>query len=88
MAKSKKSSGRRPTPKGSPYPAPALPAQFLEKAAQGWLQSSGPQVPATPPTRRPAEDRLTQAWGEVLLEYRREIAEIRSRLERLENRGA
>jgi len=87
MAKSKKNSRREPSRKASPGPAPTLPPQFLEKAAQGWLNSSGTRSPDSSPNLPSTGDRLTAALREALLEHRREIEEIRTRLERLETRG-
>jgi len=86
MAKAKKKSARRSTPKVPPFPAASLAPQILEEAAQGWLQSSGAPA-ATTRTARPASDhRLAEALRETLQQIREEIAELRSRLEQLESR--
>ena len=86
MARAKKKNLRRPAPKASALPVPTLAPRILEEAAQGWLQSSG----STPRSPRPdpnlADHRLTVALTETLQELRAEIAELRSRLDRLETR--
>ena len=87
MAKSKKKSVRRPAPKAPAFPASSLAPQILEEAARGWLQSSG-AAPTPPhrPARSAADLRLAEALTETLQQLRGEIAELRSRLDRLENR--
>jgi hypothetical protein len=86
MAKSKKKNLRRPAPKVSAFPASTLAPQILEKAAQGWLQSSGSAPQSPRPGPNPADHRLTEALTQTLQELRSEIAELRARFERLENR--
>lgn len=86
MAKSKKKSVRRPTPKAPAFPVPSLAPQILEEAAQGWLQSSGAPAAGNRPARSASENRLAEALTETLQHFRGEIAELRSRLDRLENR--
>lgn len=87
MAKTKKKSARRPAPKAPAFPASSLAPQILEEAAQGWLQSSGAAPTLTQRSARPAADlRLAEALTETLQQLRGEIAELRSRLDRLENR--
>ncbi len=85
MAKSKKKSARRPSPKAPAFPVSSLAPQILEEAAQGWLQSSG--APAANRPARPASDhRLTEALTDTLRQLREEIADLRARLDRLEAR--
>jgi len=86
MAKSKKKNLRRPAPKAPAFPASSLAPQVLEQAAQGWLQSSGTPAPAHRPTRTVADHRLAEALTETLQQLRAEIADLRSRLDRLESR--
>lgn len=86
MAKTKKKDGRRPAPKASAYPASSLAPQVLEQAAQGWLQSTGAASPAARPARTASDHRLAEALAGTLQELRAEIAELRSRLDRLESR--
>jgi len=86
MAKPKKKPHRQPSPKGSTLPAPTLAPQVLEQAAQGWLQSSGAAAASPRPATRAGDHRLTTALTETLGELRSEIAELRSRIDRLENR--
>lgn len=86
MAKTKKKSIRRPAPKAPAFPASSLAPQVLEQAAQGWLQSSGTPAPVHRPPRPASDERLTEALSETLQQLRAEIAELRSRLDRLESR--
>jgi hypothetical protein len=86
MAKAKKSIVRRPAPKAPVFPASSLAPQILEQAAQGWLQSSGATAPAHRPARLASDGRLAEALVETLRELRTEIAELRSRIDRIENR--
>ena len=86
MAKAKRKTSGRPAPKASAFPAPSLAPRVLEQAAQGWLQSTGVSSPAPRPPRSPADHRLAEALTETLQQLRAEIAELRSRLDRLENR--
>lgn len=86
MAKPKKKPHRQPAAKGPALPAPSLAPQVLEQAARGWLQSSGAPAPSPRPAIRTGDHRLTTALTETLAELRSEIAELRSRLDRLENR--
>lgn len=86
MAKSKKKSVRRPAPKAPPFPVPSLAPQILEEAAQGWLQSSGAPTVSSRPARSASDHRLAEALTETLQQLRGEIAELRSRLDRLEAR--
>lgn len=86
MAKAKRKSVRRPAARAPAFPAPSLAPQFLEQAAQGWLQSSGTPPPTQRPSRTAADLRLSTALTETLQELRSEIADLRARLERLETR--
>lgn len=86
MAKPKKKNLRRPAPKASGYPAPSLAPQVLEQAAQGWLQSAGSASPPSRPARTASDHRLADAVTETLRELRQEIADLRSRIDRLESR--
>lgn len=86
MAKAKKKAVSRPVPKPSSYSTPNLAPQILEQAAQGWLQSSGATAPAHRPARTASDHRLAEALTETLQQLRTEIAELRSRLDRLESR--
>lgn len=86
MAKSKKKSTRGPAPKPSSFPASTLAPQILEEAAQGWLQSSGATAQVVRPERSYADHQLAEALTETLRQLRAEIAELRHRLDRLENR--
>jgi len=86
MAKANKKAVRRPAPKAPAFPASSLAPQVLEQAAQGWLQSSGANAPAHRPTRPASDDRLVEVLTETLQELRAEIAELRSRIDRLETR--
>ena len=86
MAKAKKKDPRRAAAKAPAYPASSLAPQVLEQAAQGWLQSTGAASPATRPARTAGDHRLAEALTETLQQLRAEIAELRSRLERLEDR--
>ena len=86
MAKSKKKNLRRPAPKAPAFPTPTLAPQILEEAAQGWLQSSGSTPRSPQPGPHPADHRLAEALTKTLQELRSEIAELRARFERLENR--
>jgi len=87
MAKAKKrSSARPPAAKAIPFPSSTLAPQVLEQAAQGWLQSSGPTHSPSRPTSSASDHRLTEALGETLAQLRAEIADLRSRLDRLESR--
>ena len=86
MAKSKKKTVRLSSPRAPSYPASSLAPQVLEQAAQGWLQSSGGAAPAHRPARPAADERLTEALTETLQQLRAEIADLRSRLDRLESR--
>ena len=60
--------------------------QVLEKAAQGWLQSLGTATATQHPARSTTDHRLAEALTETLRELRAEIADLRSRLDRLESR--
>lgn len=86
MAKAKKKSVRRPAPRAHAFSTPSLAPQFLEQAAQGWLQSSGTPAPAQRPARAASDDRLVELLTETLRQLRAEIAELRTRLDRLEIR--
>jgi len=87
MPKPKKKTGRRPAAKTPSFPLSPLAPQVLEQAAQGWLQSAGTAPRPSPrPDPGPADHRLTSAVAALLQELRAEIAELRSRLERLEGR--
>ena len=86
MAKAKKKTARRSTSKTRPFPVASLAPQILEEAAQGWLQSSGAPVPPSRTVRPASDHRLAEALHETLQRFREEIAELRSRLERLESR--
>jgi len=84
MAKAKKKqSVRPPSPR---LPPSSLAPQVLEQAAQGWLQSAG----ASPSPSRPGpavnDRRLAEALSETLQQLREEIAELRTRIDRLESR--
>jgi len=83
MAKAKKKTVRPGKPKAPAFPAASLAPQVLEQAAQGWLQSSGATAPAHRPT---SDDRLAEILTETLRRLRSDIAELRARLDRLENR--
>lgn len=86
MAKAKKKSLRRSSPKGTAFPATSLAPQVLEQAAQGWLESSGAMIrPAPPETERP-DTRLTRTLDETLKSLRSEIQELRRRLDQLEKK--
>lgn len=86
MAKAKKKPARRSALKAPVFPAPSLAPQILEQAAQGWLQSAGTSALAQRPSRPVSDHRLAEALTETLQQLREEIAELRSRLDRLENR--
>jgi hypothetical protein len=86
MPKAKKKAAGRPPQKVSAYSTSSLAPQILEQAAQGWLQSTGIPSPTTRPTRTAADHRLAEALTETLQQLRAELAELRSRLDRLENR--
>ena len=86
MAKAKKKILRPPAPKAPAFPVSSLAPQVLEQAAQGWLQSSGTTAPAHRPTRPATDDRLAELLTETLRQLRADIAELRARLDRLENR--
>jgi ubiquinone biosynthesis protein UbiJ len=87
MPKAKKKAAGRPPQKVSAYSSTSsLAPQILEQAAQGWLQSTGIPSPTTRPTRTAADHRLAEALTETLQQLRAELAELRSRLDRLENR--
>ena len=86
MAKTKKKTRCRPAPKAPAFPTSSLAPQVLEQAAQGWLQSTGGTALAHRPIRPTSDDRLAEVLAETLRELRAEIAELRSRLDRLESR--
>jgi len=86
MPKAKKKAAARPPQINAAYSTPSLAPQILEQAAQGWLQSTGIPSPSTRPTRTAADHRLAEALAETLQQLRVELAELRSRLDRLENR--
>lgn len=86
MAKSKKKSARRPAPKAPAFPVSSLAPQVLEEAAQGWLQSSGASAASSRSARPASDHRLAEALTETLQQLREELAELRSRLDRLEAR--
>ena len=86
MAKAKKRVRAKSAPQATVLPSSVLAPQVLEKAAQGWLQSAGTTAPFPRPSSSPADDRLTEALADTLQELRREIAELRGRLDRLESR--
>ena len=86
MPKAKKKPVRPARPKAPAFPAASLAPQVLEQAAQGWLQSSGATAPAHRPTGPTSDDRLAEVLTETLRQLRAEIAELRTRLDRLENR--
>jgi len=92
MAKTKKEPARKPGTRTSARPpAPlvnSLPPQILEEAAQGWLKSSG-ATPA-PYSKSVAQktDALVDCLDATLKDLRREMAELRERVARLEGRNA
>jgi hypothetical protein len=86
MAKAKKKSPARPAAKAPAFPASSLAPQVLEQAARGWLQSTGIPSPTARPTRTASDHRLAEALTETLQQLRAEIADLRSRLDRLEHR--
>ena len=86
MAKSKKKAVRSSSPRTPSYPASSLAPQVLEQAAQGWLQSSGAAAPAHRPAQPASDDRLAEALTATLQQLRAEIAELRTRVDRLEAR--
>ncbi len=86
MAKAKKKATGRPAPKTSAYSTSTLAPQILEQAAQGWLQSSGASSPAPRATPTHGDRHLAEALTETLRGLRAEIAELRARMDRLENR--
>ncbi len=86
MPKAKKKAAGRPSQKTAAYSAPSLAPQILEQAAQGWLQSSGAATPVPRSASAQSDRRLAEAMTETLRELRTEISELRSRLDRLENR--
>ncbi len=86
MSKAKKKAAGRPSPKSSAYSTPTLAPQILEQAAQGWLQSSGASTPAPRATPTQGDRHLAEALTATLRELRAEIAELRTRIDRLENR--
>ena len=87
MAKAKKKSPARPPgTKGLGSPAPALAPKVLEEAAQGWLQSFGTNPSSARPGPTATEERLAEALIQTLQQFRSEIAELRSRLDRIETR--
>lgn len=86
MGKAKKKISRRLPPKAPVFPPSSLAPQVLEQAAQGWLQSSGAASPAPRPARSTSDHRLAEALAETLQQFREEIAGLRSRIDRLENR--
>jgi hypothetical protein len=94
MSKSNKNSTRKPVNRASVRPpAPlvnSLPAQILEEAAQGWLKSSGAATSPSSPikSRAPKSDELVDCLDATLKDLRREMAELRERVARLEGRNA
>jgi len=86
MGKKSKLSKPKAAPKSPSLAAPPLAPQVLEKAAQGWLQSSGTAGPAHRPARSASDHRLAEALTETLRELRAEISDLRSRLDRLESK--
>ena len=86
MPKPKKKPVRRAAPKELSFPVASLAPQILEQAAQGWLQSSGAAPAAQRPSRPAADQRLAEALTETLQQLRGEIAELRIRMDRMENR--
>ena len=87
MAKAKKKSPRSSAPKTPAFiPSSSLAPQVLEQAAQGWLESAGAAATVQRPTRLASDHRLAEALAETLEEFRTEIAELRSRIDRLETR--
>lgn len=85
MAKAKKKKAS-PTLKPTTFPGPVLAPRILEQAAQGWLQATGASTSAPRPVRPASDHRLTEALQETLEGLRAEIAELRARLDRMENR--
>lgn len=86
MAKGRKKNVSRRAPKASALPTPTLAPQVLEEAAQGWLQSAGSATPAPRLNRPTSDDRLAEVLTETLRQLRTEISELRSRLDRIEQR--
>jgi hypothetical protein len=69
------------------HPVPSLPPEFLEQAAQGWLQSHG--IAATAPTEKRKEiafSQLSESLDKVLQQLQAELNELRSRVARLESK--
>ena len=86
MAKAKKKSPTRPAQAQGHNPShPSLAPKVLEEAAQGWLQSLGTSAPATRPAPAVSDQRLAEALTQTLQQLRSEIAELRGRLDRMEN---
>jgi len=86
MAPSRKKTARRSGFRQPVSAPPSLPPQVLEQAAQGWLQSSGAAATGPRPSRTVSDHRLSEALANTLQELRAEIAELRTRLDRLESR--
>ena len=90
MAKLKRNSSRKPTPRPAKQtPSPlvnSLPPQILEEAAQGWLKSSGASTPAPSPAKKRdlQTDPLVVCLDSTLHSLRLEIADLRERVNRLE----
>lgn|GEM_PF-1047939 len=83
MPKAKKSTPARAPKK----PAPSLPPEVLEQAAQGWLQSHG--ISSTPTTPKPNElsfTQLSESLEKVLHQLRAELNDLRTRIGRLESK--
>jgi len=83
MPKSKKKAPARATPK----PAPSLPPEVLEQAAQGWLQSHGiSSTPSAPKQGETSFSQLSESLDKVLHLLRAELNDLRNRISRLESK--
>ena len=83
MPKAKKSTPARALKK----PAPSLPPEVLEQAAQGWLQSHGISSPPTSPKpNEPSFTQLSESLEKVLHQLRAELNDLRTRIARLESK--
>jgi uncharacterized protein YceH (UPF0502 family) len=92
MAKTKKESARKPATRTTARPpAPlvnSLPPQILEEAAQGWLKSSGATPAPSSKSAAQKTDALVDCLDATLKDLRREMAELKERVARLEGRNA
>ena len=83
MPKAKKSTPARAPKK----PAPSLPPEVLEQAAQGWLQSHGiSSTPTTPKSNDLSFTQLSESLEKVLHQLRAELNDLRTRIARLESK--